>query len=43
VTTMYWMFNGASSFTQTLCDEWKDSKADKEGMFTGSPGKFCLR
>ena len=42
VTTMASMFKGATSFAQTLCGtRWTESKADKNGMFTNSKGKFC--
>merc|ERR1719331_428442 len=41
VITMIDMFHGATSFKQTLCGEaWVNSKADKKGMFTGSPGSI---
>ena len=41
VTRMIDMFSRAVSFSQTLCGAWKDSKADKTNMFTGSNGKMC--
>ena len=41
VTNMGAMFSAAVSFSQTLCGAWKDSKADKTNMFTGSNGKMC--
>jgi hypothetical protein len=41
VTTMAEMFNGASSFAQTLCGAWLTSTADKDGMFDGSSARLC--
>ena len=38
-TSMKNMFYHAKSFSQTLCDAWSTSKADKTGMFTGSSGR----
>ena len=35
------MFSGASSFAQTLGGAWDASKADKNCMFVGSPGKLA--
>merc|ERR1712032_1004381 len=37
------MFKWASSFKQALCGAWLKSKADKDGMFTGSPGRICRK
>ena len=41
VTNMMYMFDEAVSFSQTLCGAWRDSKADKRYMFSGSNGKMC--
>ena len=35
------MFDGAVSFSQTLCGAWRDSKAKKTDMFRDSNGKLC--
>ena len=41
VTDMEYMFYAASAFKRELCgDAWKDSKAGKTDMFTGSPGSI---
>ena len=41
VTDMECMFYGASAFKRELCGvAWTNSKADKRGMFTGSPGSI---
>merc|ERR1719198_1497247 len=39
-TSLQNMFYHAKSFSQTLCGAWATSRADKEGMFTGSRGKI---
>merc|ERR1719198_2212216 len=39
-TSLKNMFHHAKSFSQTLCGAWATSRADKEGMFTGSRGKI---
>ena len=41
VTNMQAMFFNAVSFSQTLCGAWRDSKADKRYMFSGSNGNVC--
>ena len=41
VTDMGFMFHSASAFAQTLCGAWMTSRADKDGMFDGSPGRLC--
>ena len=42
VTNMYWMFAHAPAFNRELCGvAWANSKADKNGMFTGSPGSIA--
>ena len=39
-TSLKHMFYHAKSFSRTLCGAWATSRADKEGMFTGSRGKI---
>ena len=41
VTNMQYMFYYARSFSRTLCGAWKTSKANKDSMFSGSPGRLC--
>ena len=41
VMNMGSMFDGAVSFSQTLCGAWRDSKAKKTDMFRSSNGKLC--
>ena len=41
VKDMSEIFKNAVSFSQTLCGAWRDSKADKTNMFSGSNGKMC--
>merc|ERR1712032_1210372 len=42
VTDMGFMFHRASSFNHELCGvAWVNSKADKENMFTNSPGSIA--
>jgi len=38
VTTMEGMFNGAKSFSKTLCGAWQKSTANKKDIFSGSSG-----
>merc|ERR1712159_653561 len=40
-TTFKNMFYDAKAFARTLGGAWAASKADKTGMFTGSPGKIA--
>ena len=41
VTDMESMFRDASAFHRALCGvAWENSKADKSGMFTDSPGSI---
>merc|ERR1711939_106752 len=40
VTDMDFMFYRASSFKQTLCGAWLESKASKKGMFVRSEGRI---
>jgi hypothetical protein len=41
VTKMDSMFQGAKSFSQTLCGAWvKSTASGKSGMFSGSSGKI---
>ena len=42
VTDMRYMFHGASAFNCNMCGvAWVNSKADKTGMFMGSPGSIA--
>jgi len=43
VANMRKIFNGASSFAQTLCGVWFNSTADKESMLEGSSGRICSK
>ena len=43
VNSMIQMFASASSFEQTLCGAWMDSKAEKDGIFEGSAGRICSK
>jgi len=41
VLNMDYMFSSASAFTRTLCGAWATSSAQKNGMFSNSPGRIC--